>query len=220
MRYFFAPRTRLRIAWLAVGVHVCAILAMLLVLLNGLPPGDLIARRAFVATHQLPWGIGWSLWALATLTLILFMLAWADAMPHRAFALLGIGLTFAGALVDWTDETILICLAPSWAMRAASDPFYANVYALWDRAYIVLSIGLANLLYTLGGIVLNGIAFKTQNFPKWLAWWGVPVWSLSLVLSYAAFTGEDFWIALVSAGIFALFLPWLLLVGYGWLIRE
>ncbi len=219
MQNFFTPQTRLRIAWFAAGVHACAIVAVLLVLANGIPPGDLLARREFVATHALAWGIGWGLWMLATLGLILFYMAWADTMEHKAWALLGIAMALGGGLVDWADETVWMFVAPSWAARASSDVFFANLYAVWDRAYIVLSVGLANLLYTIGGIILNAIAIRTRGFPKWLAWWGVAIWSLSLVLSYAAYMGQDLWIVLSATGIFALFLPWLVLMGYAWLAR-
>jgi len=112
-----------------------------------------------------------------------------------------------------------ITLAPDLAARFASDAFAANAYALWDRAYIVISMGLANGLYTIGGIILTALAFKTRGFPKWLAWFSALVWALSLALSIAALIGDGAWIQFVSALVFAVFLPWVVLMGYGWLMQ-
>ncbi len=218
MLALFTPQTRLRLAWMCLAVHVIAIAAMLLVVIHGLPPGDLSARRAFVATHAVSWGLGWLVWAFATLTLLLFFMAWADTLPHKGWALAAVGIAFVGGLVDWVNETIWVFLAPTWAAHAVAEPFYANMYALWDRAYVVLSIGLANLLYTLGGLLLTLITLRTKNFPRWLAGWSALVWGFSLALTYVGFAGTDEGIAPVSAGIFALFLPWLALMGHGWLV--
>jgi hypothetical protein len=99
------------------------------------------------------------------------------------------------------------------AARFASDAFAASAYALWDRAYIVLSISLANGLYTLGGIILIALAYRSRDFPRWLARWGAVVWSLSIALSVAGLSGDGVMIQVVSALVFIAFMPWLVLMG-------
>ncbi len=217
MAHYFSPKTRLVFAWFCVIVHVFALLAVLLVLRNGIPPGDLAARAAFVATNATAWRIGWALWLPASLALVLFFAGWADAMPLRGWGMIAVALTLAGATIDWADEMFCIGLAPGLAARFAADAFAAGAYALWDRAYVVISMGLANGLYTLGGIILTALAFKTPGFPRWLAWFSTIVWALSLDLSIAALIGDGVIIQVVSTLVFIAFLPWVVLMGYGFL---
>lgn len=222
MPHYFAGKTRLLLAWFCIVVHIFALLAVLLVLRNGIPPGDVATRAAYVAANATAWRIGWVLWLPASLALVLFFAAWADVMPAslKAWGVLAVALTLAGATIDWVDETFWIALAPDLAARFASDPFAASAYTLWDRAYVVISMGLANALYTIGGIILTALAFKTRGFPKWLAWLGTLVWALSLDLSIAALIGDGVIIQSVSALVFIAFLPWVVLMGYGWLMQN
>jgi hypothetical protein len=217
MLTLFSSETRLRLAWFCAGAHIASILAVLLVIQNGTPAGELIARREYVATHALVWGIAWGVWVGASLSLILFWLACVDALPYKAGGMVAVGLTFGGATIDWVNEVIWIFLAPTWALLARNDVFYANLYAVWDRAYTVLSVGVAHGLYTVSGIIITAITLKTPHFPRWLSRLGMGVWVLSLVMAYAGFAGEELWLLIVPAGVFPLFIAWVMLMGYGWL---
>jgi hypothetical protein len=213
----FAPRTRQRIAWVCFAVHVLANLVMLTLLIRGIPPGPLDVRRAYVAAHPTGWALGWSVWMLAAASLILLHLAFADTLPRKGLAFFGVILASAGAALDWGVLGVTALLAPGWAALAEGNSFYADLYAVWDRAFLILSIGLDHGLYTLGGIVLCGIAAETPGFPRWLMRLSALVWGTSLVLALAAFSGQEVWIVPASALTFTLFLPWILLLGYGWL---
>jgi uncharacterized protein YqjF (DUF2071 family) len=217
MSTLFSSETRLRLAWFCVGAHLVSILALLLVIQHGTPAGDLSVRREYVATHALAWGMAWGVWVFASLSLILFWLACLEVLPHKTWGMLAVGLTCLGALVDWVNEAIWIFLAPTWALLARSDAFYVNLYAVWDRAYTVLSVGVAHGLYTVSGIIITAIALQTPRFPRWLSRWGIGVWSLSLVMAYAGFAGEELWLLVVPAILFPLFMAWVALMGYGWL---
>jgi len=200
-------------AWACFGVHAFALLAVVLVLQPGIPPGDFATRAAYVARNALGWQIGWALWLPASLALVLFHAGLADALNARAWGWVAVGMTLAGAVIDWIDEMVWIGLAPGLATRFATDSFAASAYALWDRAYIVLSIGLANALYTIGGIILIALAYRSREFPRWLARWGAVVWSLSIALSVAGIIGDGVMIQVVSALVFIAFMPWLGLMG-------
>jgi len=215
MTHYFSPKTRRLFAWTCFGVHVLALLAVALVLRNGIPPGDIALRAAYVADNATAWRIGWAIWMPASLALVLFFAAWLDVLDtsRKPWGMIAVALTLAGATIDWVDEMFWIGLAPDLAARCASDAFAAGAYALWDRAYVVLSMGLANALYTIGGIILTAIAFKTKSFPKWLAWFGTIVWALSIDLSIVAWMGDGVWIQVVSFIVFAAFMPWLVLMG-------
>src|SRR5512140_1148304 len=136
---YFSPRTRMIFAWACFAVHAFALLAVVLVLQPGIPPGDIATRAAYVARNALGWQIGWALWLPASLTLVLFHAGFADALNARAWGWIAVGITLAGAVIDWADEMVWIGLAPGLATRFATDSFAASAYTLWDRAYVVLS---------------------------------------------------------------------------------
>lgn len=216
-RRLFTPRTRLRLAQNCFAVHVAANVVMLLVLIRGIPPGPLDARRAFVAAHPTAWALGWVVWMLTAAALILFYLAIADTLPRNGWVIFAVILACTGATLDWGVLGVTGLLAPQWAAVAMNDPFYANLYAVWDRVFLIISVGIDHLLYTLGGIVLGAVAVQTPRFPKWLARFTAVMWSTSLVLAVGAFSGQESWIVPASALTFSLFLPWILLIGYKWL---
>src|SRR5687767_2104282 len=97
----FAPRTRLRIAQFCFAVHVLANLVMLALLIRGIPPGPLDARQAYVAAHPTGWALGWSVWILAGVSLILLYLAIADTLPRKGMAAFAVILTSIGVTLDW-----------------------------------------------------------------------------------------------------------------------
>jgi len=219
---YFSPPTRRALAWFCFLVHLVALGAAFFVLGGGLPPGNLAARAQFVAANAGAWQIAWATWLPASLALVLFFAAWADTLAekYRAWAVLAVAIALAGALIDWTNEMIWIGIAPGLAARFAADAFAAGAYALWDRAYLTLSIGLANGLYCVAAFILNALAYRTRDFPRWLARLGAVVWAVAFDLSIAAFIADGAYIQIASALAFALFLPWVLLMGYGWLARA
>jgi hypothetical protein len=194
-RSLLSPRTRIRIVWLCVVVHLVAIALMLAVLGPGLLSADPVARRAAVAGASISWGVGWCAWALATFTLILVFMAWADTLACKRWGWLAVAISLAGGLVDWSAEVVWVFLAPTWAHRAISDSFHEHLYALWDRAYQIISVGLANLLYCVAGLILTAAASQTKTFPRWLARSSATVWIASLGLSYPGFVGRTAWIS-------------------------
>jgi uncharacterized protein YqjF (DUF2071 family) len=215
-RVLGAP-ARLRLARVCWALHVLALAGTLLVLLRGLAPGDLAGRREFVATHPAAWGAAWLGWMLVSLSVLVLFAAWAETLGHRRVGRWAVAVTLAGVVLDWVAEIVWIGLAPGWALRARTDAFYADLYAVWDRAYVVLSMGLANGLYTLGALVLTGVSLRTRNFPRWLGVWGMAAWAASSLVSAAAFAGSEAGVTVASAVLFGLLVPWVLLLGHGWL---
>jgi hypothetical protein len=214
MPSFFSRRTRLAIAWFSFSIHLLALAFMLLALQFGVLLGTEESRRATIIQQGAVWQVGWFVWMVASLALVLIFLAWADALEFRAWGLFAVALCLVGATIDWMDEIVMIGLIPSLATREAGA---LNLFPLWEHFYRLVSIGLANGLYTAGGILLNALAFMTRGFPRWLAWWGVPLWACSIALSAFGLANDPLGITLASVGIFVLFIPWMLLLGYGWL---
>jgi uncharacterized protein YqjF (DUF2071 family) len=186
------------VARLAFAVHAVALALTLVALLPGLLPGDAAARQAYVAGHRVAWTLGWLAWMGATATWILFARAWTQALAGAgAVATLGLGLTAAGGICDWLADLVWIeGRREALAMRA---------------------MGAGNVLYALGGILLTALSLRAPGFPRWLAAWGGLVWAATGALAAAALAADGRLVNLASAVLFAAFLPWMLVMGRGWL---
>ncbi len=193
---------------------------MLLVIQPGLLVGTEVSRREFIAAHAVAWQIGWVIWMPASLGLVLLFLAWADTLESKTWGMVGVALCFAGVIVDWLNETMLVALVPTLAAQAATDAFAASLFSWWERYYLATSLGLANGLYSVGGLVLSVLSFKTSGFPRWLAWFSTVSWVAALGISVFGVLGDRGGIFIVSAVAFALFMPWILVLGYGWLRKN
>lgn len=211
------PTTRVALVWGTVLVHGLAIVVMKAFLEGGLLEGDVAARRAFVAGAGLSWSLGWALWSLTTVSLLLTFLVWADTVTSRPLGLAALVLTFLGGVVDWSAEAVWVGWAPSWARQAAADEGAAILFARWDHAYQVLAIGLANGLYATGGILLTVAAWRTAGFPRWLSRLSAVVWGSALAMSVPGLLAQPAATRIVATVSLGLFVPWLLLLAYGWL---
>ena len=55
--------------------------------------------------------------------------------------------------------------------------------------------------------------FRSRGLPRWLAQWSWTVWALGIGLAVAVAAGSDTWSRLLTAPLFALFVPWLVVFG-------
>jgi uncharacterized protein YqjF (DUF2071 family) len=189
---------RRRVAWLAVTVHAGAVALTLAGLLPGLPPGEAAARDAYIAGHRVAWTLGWLAWMAATATWVLFTRAWMDAPPGAgAIGTLALAVTVAGGLADWLADLAWI------------DGRHERL--------AFMATGAGSLLYALGGGLLTARARRAPGFPRWLAAWAWLVWAATLGLAAAAFAADGRLVNLASAVLFAAFVPWMLVMGRGWL---
>ncbi|MBI3943230.1 MAG: DUF2071 domain-containing protein [Chloroflexi bacterium] len=211
---------RKRITWFAFGMHALGVLAAVGGLWQGLPPVEPALRQEFIVTHVTFWGLGWLSWALATFSIVLFYTSWMVVLPiqRRSWGLVAVGLAFAGGVIDWVAEAVTIFWVPQWAQLGFDSTFHYQLFDLWSQLFPFLTSGLANLLYTVGGVILALVAARTYFFPMWIVIWSFVLWGFSLLLSMAAFTGNPALTTLAAGCTFALLLPWLLFVGYGWLV--
>jgi hypothetical protein len=194
------PRGRLRVAQLCFGVHLGAVALTATALAPGLPPGDPVARDAFMTTHAALWATGWVAWVLATVVWMLFVRVWIASLPLLAGAArLALPAIVAGGLLD-----------------AAAD-------VAWARLHDVVAMrmmGSGTLLYVVGGTLLTGASLVSPGFPRWLVVWSGLVWVATAALSVAALLADARLVTLASAALFTLFLPWMLAMGYAWLGRA
>ena len=212
----FSVRIRILLAWSCFIIHALAIGCMLLGLQNGLFLGDVQSRVRFIVENTALWQLGWALWACASLSLTLMMAAWADTLEYKGFGLIAVFLCFGGSLVDWVNDALLISVIPHLAQTAMFETFALELFNWWEYLYPVTAGGLAVGLYAISGLVLNILSLQNVKFPRWLAWFGLPIWLFSIAMSISGFTHYMPGMYAMSAATFFFLLPFSALLGYTW----
>jgi uncharacterized protein YqjF (DUF2071 family) len=188
------PARRLRASRIAFVAHAAALAITPLALVPGLPPVEPAVRRAFLAAHPLAWALGWLAWMLAAGTWVWLVRAWGATRPRAgARGAVALALAGAGALLDCAGDL-------AW-MAAGPD------------AVPLRLMGAGNVGYAVAGALLTA----GSGFPRWLAAWSWLVWAATLGLAGAALAADGRLVSLASAVLFALFLPWLAVIGPAWL---
>ncbi|HEX5136474.1 MAG TPA: hypothetical protein VFY93_05860 [Planctomycetota bacterium] len=153
-------------------------------------------RAAFIEGHPFAWRAGWAVWMAAALTLLLFYAWWACRVPARA-GVLGLLVATAGACCDLSAESLFV----GWLPRDLERIQAAGTF---------LTGGMANGLYTLGGIVLT---LATPGLRGGLRLWAWLAWGFGIALSVFAFAGLPTACAVSATALFLLFCPWVWVAG-------
>ena len=199
-RSVFAPVTlrvvKPRVAWICAVVNGAAAIALATVLAPGVSLAPTPAGAAYVADHLVAWRIGWALWMVAALSLLAFFRWWAARLGWPAVARLAVAVAAIGVVADVTAESLLI----TWT---GDQPFDVG-------GPLRVSGIVANGLYSVAGAMLTA---RTAGLPRWLAQWSWTVWLLGFGLAVAAAAGSDAGSRILTAALFALFVPWLVVFG-------
>jgi len=183
-------------AYVCAAVNALAAVALATVLAPGVSLAPTASQPSYVADHLAAWRLGWGLWIAAALSLLAFFRWWASRIGWSPIARAAILVAVAGVLADVIAEGRLIAWSPG-------QPFDV------DGALRLSGIG-ANGSYSLAGAMLTS---RTRGLPAWLAQWSWTVWVLGIALAVAVAAGSDPWARLLTAGLFVLFLPWLVAFG-------
>jgi hypothetical protein len=179
-------------AYVCATMHVIAGIGAMFLLRRGseaIP--DVQQRVAYISRFPFRWSLGWSLWMLAALSLIVFY-AWWGA---RIGKLWPVGMAAAGLACDWSGELIFIGWRPM--------P-YTRLY----RDAALLTGGAGNGLYTVAAIILS---LSTKQLPwLWLAWCA---WTAGIALSIATIVHSDIGVTATSAALMIFFVPWVVIAG-------
>ena len=189
------PRTVVPDACAAINAGAALALATLLAPGTSNAPGGHEAR--YVATHLIEWRAGWALWIAAAVSLIWSFAWWAARLRRSSLVRLAIVIGCAGLACDLVAESLLIFGAPDRYLEVA--PF----------AFRLTGIG-ANGLYSVAGLILTA---STRGLPGWLGEWSWIVWLLGIGLAIAVGLGSDPASHLLTAALFALLIPWLVVFG-------
>jgi hypothetical protein len=151
-------------------------------------------NAAYVAAHLLAWRAGWALWIAAAVSLLLFFAWWAARVGWTTATRIALAIGALGVVADVTAEARLI----GWSEGL-------DVSAALRQSGVV-----ANACYSIAGAILMR---ATPRLPRGLSWSGWSVWLLGAGLSIAAAASNDTASAVLTAAIFAVFVPWLVLAG-------
>lgn len=180
-------------AYFCAAANLAAIVALATVLAPGTTLVDEPTRSAYVRDNVAVWRAGWSLWVVAAVSLLVFYRWWANRI-QAPLALVGIAV--AGFAADLFAESLLIIVVPDRPELA--------------RLSFVLTGGVANGLYTIAGALLT---LRTPHLRGLFAQWTWAVWVLGTVLAVSSFVEVPLAIAVTSAALFALFIPWCVAMG-------
>jgi hypothetical protein len=170
-----------------------SIVAMVAILTPGTTLFPEASRAAYVAENAVLWRIGWSLWVVAAISLLVFYRWWSLRVQVGSGPFWIAAAAFAA---DMIAESTLIVLVPDHPELA--------------RPSFLITGGVANGVYTLAGMLLTR---ATPNVRGRFAVWTWTMWWTGIVLSIVTVLEIPLAIAAVSAALFALFVPWCVAMG-------
>ena len=197
-----------RAAWLALGVHVVAGAAMLLVLRRGLSTNPEIQdRMRFVAENAAAWRGAWATWNLAALSIVYFFLCFArfhaSGEPVAGRCRAAAWMAAAAVVLDLSAEAVMMFALPVAAR--AGDP---ASFVLLDRRAVLLTGFAANALYTLATVVA---AVATRgSYPAWTSSAGALIGVVGALLSLSALAASVAGMFWTNAFLVPLLSVWLL----------
>lgn len=162
-------------------LHAMAFVAMALLLRPGmLSEPDAMARGAYIADHVAAWTLGWSTWMLAAMSLVGFYAWWGSQLGvvvgqvvsgvRTGMATAAVLVAALGMVFDFSGEGLSMLLLVERAGHVTEN---AAGFATIERSFTLLSAGVANGLYTLGGLLLM---LATPDLPgsiraaMWVTW--------------------------------------------------
>ena len=184
------------VPYVCAAANAAAAVALATVLAPGVSLTPTLARAAYVAEHLVAWRLGWGLWIVAALSLLAFFRWWAARIGWSPVTRAAIGLAVIGVLADICAELQLIGWSPG-------EPSGLD-------APLRVSGLVANGLYSVAGLLLTS---RTAGLPRWLGGWSWTVWLLGIGLAGAAAISSDDASRVLTAALFILFLPWVVVIG-------
>jgi len=195
--------------WCCAGLHVLGLAVMGLFLRPGMLTEPEVARRAdYIGGQSAAWTAGWSVWMACAVSLVAFYAWWGARLAAHRLAMCGVLLAGLGSVCDLSGESISALLL----VESSSLPDLAK-FQLQERVATLLTAGAANLLYTLGGIVLM---LGTPDFPQlvqramWITWLASAGMTLAALFDHAA------GLVAFTAVLFPLLIAWTTWMGWTW----
>ena len=201
--------------WLCAGLHLLALAALLLCLRDGteLEP-DIGRRAAHIAQHVGAWTAGWAVWMISAISLVGFYAWWAARLPPSRWALAGVVIGGAGMVCDLTGEGLYTLVLVERAVSVAGDPSMDPTrFEAVRQLASLLTAGVANALYTFGGVILT---LRTTGLPPWVRFSMWTTWLAGAGMTISALLGVTTGLVISSAILFPLLIVWTLWMARSW----
>jgi hypothetical protein len=192
-----AARARSLAPYACAAVNAAAAVALATVLAPGAANAPAEANAAYVRAHIEVWRAGWLLWIAAAISLLAFFAWWSARLPRSLATWVALAIACFGLGCDLVAESLLLSWSPERYIDVA------------PAAFRLTGIG-ANGLYSVAGLILTA---RTPGVPRDLLRWSAAVWLLGLGLAAAVAASSDVAARLLTATLFALLVPWLVVFG-------
>ncbi|MEK6233167.1 MAG: hypothetical protein N2C14_00490, partial [Planctomycetales bacterium] len=193
------------------GSHLVGMFTLAFLIAGGSELIPATADRARYVADFLPrWRLGWATWMFAAPTLIGFYSWWAARIPQSGPALAGVVVAAVGMCFDWLGESVYVAWLPDFALQQTNDAESLAKFAQVQQFATMLTAGVANGLYTLGGIILTLASPWLQGRLRATAW---IIWTAGIGMSVSAVLESPHGAAVCSAILFPLLTMWCFWMG-------
>jgi hypothetical protein len=201
---------------LCAALHAIGFVAAGLILRHGVvPEPDVVQRARYIAQHSALWTLGWCIWMAAAASLVGFYAWWGAQLAAPRAATMGVLLAAMGFVCDVSGESLSVLMLVERSRPVLEDAVH------WDRAgfeYLeriicLLTAGAANLLYTLGGIVLM---LHSRDLPFSIRAAMAATWISGIGMTLAAIANHVAGLSVTTVVLFPLLIAWVIWIGHYW----
>jgi hypothetical protein len=174
----------------------------------------------YISENILMWRAACASHALSTIMFVFFCVAFVQTLERRyrtltTFALLLVAVAASSSL---NAEFTLLVLASDLARDQLNGSAVMPADA-FQSAWLIIAgaithyILIGNTLNGIAGVILTGCCLVHRNFPKPLAWLGIPVWVITITASVTGAMGRLETALLLMGAASLAFITWAASVG-------
>ena len=184
------------------ALHAAAGVGSLVLLAGGSSAVESSAadRIAYIEAHETAWRIGWLLWAVTGLAVLLF---YSRVAPFDAPGRTAIALATAGLAVRIAGDLAMAMLLP----------LPGQVHVAVERFALAAAGLVGHGLETLAGILIVWGAWSDGRLPRWLVMTSLPLWLSGALLCGAILAGSGIAVMATTAALVVSATTWYAIVG-------
>ena len=190
------------VALACAALHAAAGVGSLVLLSGGssaMEP-EVSARIAYIEDHEVQWRIGWLLWAVTGLAVVLF---YGRVAPFDAPGRTAVALATGGFAVRAVGETALAMMLP----------LEGAVQIAVERWALVASGLVGHGLEMVAGVLIVWGAWADGRLPRWLVMTSLPLWLSGAILCGAVLAGSGIAVMAATAALVVSATAWYACVG-------